>query len=235
VLERGCCSLIKWVGEINRVKVQVYNSKGQATRQIDISDDVFAVSFNEAVVHQALVRQLANKRLGTADTKKRGEVAGSGKKLHAQKHTGRARRGDIRSPMLKGGGVAFGPHPRSYRQDMPKKMRRLALKCVLSDKAGSGELKIVDKYKLDSLKTRAVLDMLIALGIGDSVIIATAEAQANLVKSARNLAGVKTIPAPLLSVGELLSYKDIVMDVDAVRKVEKIWGEKPVAEATSTK
>jgi len=216
------------------VKFQVYNLNGKATKQIEIRDDIFAVSFNEAVVHQALVRQLADKRLGTADTKRRGEVTGSGRKIHAQKHTGRARRGDIRSPMLKGGGVAFGPHPRSYRQDMPKKMRRLALKCVLSDKAGSGELKIVDKLKLDSLKTRAVLDMLIALGIGDSVIIATAGAQANLVKSARNLAGVKTIPAPLLSVGELLSYKDIVMDVDAIRKVEKIWGEKPVAEAAAS-
>jgi len=217
------------------VQAQVYNLKGKATKQIEIRDDVFAVSFNEAVVHQALVRQLADRRLGTADTKKRGEVTGSGRKIHAQKHTGRARRGDIRSPMLKGGGVAFGPHPRSYRQDMPKKMRRLALKCVLSDKAGSGELKIVDKLKFDSLKTRAVLDMLIALGIGDSVIIATAVVQANLVKSARNLAGVKTIPAPLLNVGELLSYKGIVMDVDAIRKVEQIWGEKPVLEAAASK
>jgi large subunit ribosomal protein L4 len=216
------------------VQVQVYNLKGKATRQIEIRDDVFAVPFNEAVVHQALVRQLANRRLGTADTKKRGEVAGSGRKIHAQKHTGRARRGDARSPMLRGGGVAFGPHPRSYRQDMPKKMRRLALKCVLSDKASSGELKIVDKLELDSPKTKAVLDMLIALGIGDSAIIATAEAQASLVKSARNLSGVKTIPAPLLSIAELLSYKDIVMEVDAIRKVEQIWGEKSVPEAVAS-
>jgi large subunit ribosomal protein L4 len=216
------------------VQVQVYNLNGKATRKIEIRDDVFAVPFNEAVVHQALVRQLANSRLGSADTKKRGEVTGSSRKIHAQKHTGRARRGDIRSPMLRGGGVAFGPHPRSYRQDMPKKMRRLALKCVLSDKASSGELKIVDKLKLDSPKTKAVLDMLIALGIGDSAIIATAEAQANLVKSARNLSGVKTIPAPLLSVGELLSYKDIVMEVDAIRKVEQIWGEKSVPEVVAS-
>lgn len=216
------------------MQVQVYNLKGKATRKIEIRDDVFAVPFNEAVVHQALVRQLANRRLGTADTKKRGEVAGSGRKIHAQKHTGRARRGDARSPMLRGGGVAFGPHPRSYRQDMPKKMRRLALKCVLSDKVSSGELKIVDKLELDSPKTKAVLDMLIALGIGDSAIIATAEAQANLVKSARNLSGVKTIPAPLLSIAELLSYKDIVMEVDAIRKVEQIWGEKSIPEAVAS-
>ena len=215
------------------MKVQVYNLNGKATKQIDIRDDVFAVSFNEAVVHQALIRQLADKRLGVADTKTRGEVAGSTRKMHAQKHTGRARRGDIRSPMLKGGGIAFGPHPRSYRQAMPKKMRHLALKCVLSDKTGSGELKIVDKLEFDSLKTKAVLDMLIALGIGDSVIIATAEAKANLIKSAGNLVGVKTVPAPLLNVGELLSYKGIVMDIDAVRKVEQIWGEKPVEKAAA--
>jgi large subunit ribosomal protein L4 len=217
------------------MKVQVYDLKGQARKQIDISDDVFAVPFNEAVVHQALVRQLADKRLGTADTKTRGEVTGTTKKSHAQKHTGRARRGDLRSPMLKGGGVAFGPHPRSYRKAMPKKMRRLALKCVLSDKAGSGDLKVVDKLEFESLKTRAVLDMLLALGIGDSVIIAPAEAQANLFVSAGNLAGVKTVPASLLSVAELLTYKVILMDVDAIRKVEEIWGQKMEKEAVAAK
>jgi large subunit ribosomal protein L4 len=217
------------------MKVQVYDLKGQARKQIDISDDVFAVPFNEAVVHQALVRQLADKRLGTADTKTRGEVTGTTKKSHAQKHTGRARRGDLRSPMLKGGGVAFGPHPRSYRKAMPKKMRRLALKCVLSDKAGSGDLKVVDKLEFESLKTRAVLDMLLALGIGDSVIIAPAEAQANLFVSAGNLAGVKTVPASLLNVAELLTYKVILMDVDAIRKVEEIWGQKMEKEAVAAK
>src|SRR4030066_2520711 len=105
------------------MQVEVYNLKGKATKQLEIRDDVFALPFNEAGVHQALVRQLANRRLGTADTKKRGEVSGSGRKLFAQKHTGRARRGDVRSPLLKGGGVAFGPPPRSYRQALPKKMR----------------------------------------------------------------------------------------------------------------
>ena len=216
------------------MQVEVYNLKGKATKQLEIRDDVFALPFNEAVVHQALVRQLANRRLGTADTKKRGEVRGSTRKLFAQKHTGRARRGDIRSPILVGGGVAFGPHPRSYRQAMPRKMRRLALRCVLSAKAGSGELKIVDKLELDSPKTKAVLDMLIALGISDSAIIATAEAEANLIKSARNLMGVKTMLAPLLNIAELLSCKYIIMTVDAVRKVEELWGEKSVPEAVGS-
>jgi large subunit ribosomal protein L4 len=208
--------------------------KGKVTGQIEIRDDVFAVPFNEAVVHQALVRQLANSRLGTADTRRRGEVTGSTRKLFAQKHTGRARRGDIRSPLLRGGGVVFGPHPRNYRHDMPRKMRRLALRCVLSVKAGSGELKIVDKLELDGPKTKTILDMLIALGIGDSVIIATAEAEANLIKSAQNLSGVKTMPAPLLSIAELLSYKGIVMTKDAVRKVEELWGEEAVPEAAGS-
>jgi large subunit ribosomal protein L4 len=213
------------------VQVQIHNLKGEVTGQIEISDDVFAVPFNEAVVHQALVRHLANSRLGTADVKRRGEVSGSTRKLFAQKHTGRARRGDVRSPLLRGGGVTFGPHPRSYQQDMPRKMRRLALRCVLSDKASGGKLKIVDKLKLDGPKTKAILDMLISLGMGDSVIIATAEAEANLVKSARNLLGVKTMPAPLLNVAALLSFKDLVMTVDAVRKVEELWGERSVPEA----
>jgi large subunit ribosomal protein L4 len=216
------------------VQVQICNFKGKVTGQIEIRDDVFAVPFNGTVVHQALLRQLANRRLGTADTKKRGEVSGSGRKLFAQKHTGRARRGDVRSPILRGGGVTFGPHPRSYRQDMPKKMRRLALRCILSGKASSGELKVIEKLELDGPKTKAVLDMLVALRIGDSVIITTAEAEANLVKSARNLLGVKTIPAPLLNVGDLLSFKDLVMTVDAVRKVEELWGEKSVPEAVGS-
>ena len=216
------------------MQIQVHNMKGKVTGQIEIRDDVFAVPFNEAVVHQALVRQLANSRLGTADTRRRGEVTGSTRKLFAQKHTGRARRGDIRSPLLRGGGVVFGPHPRNYRHDMPRKMRRLALRCVLSVKAGSGELKIVDKLEFDGPKTKTILEMLIALGIGDSVIIATAEAEANLIKSAQNLSGVKTMPAPLLSIAELLSYKGIIMTKDAVRKVEELWGEEAVPEAAGS-
>lgn len=216
------------------MQVQVYNLKGKVTGQIEIRDDVFVVPFNETVVHQALVRQLANRRLGTADTKKRGEVSGSTRKLFAQKHTGRARRGDVRSPLLRGGGVTFGPHPRSYHQDMPRKMRRLALRCVLSGKASGGELKVIEKLELDSPKTKTILDMLVALGIGDSVIIATAETEANLVKSARNLLGVKTMPAPLLNVAALLSFKDLVMTVDAVRKAEELWGKKSAPEAVGS-
>ena len=216
------------------MQVQVYNVKGEITGQTEIRDDVFGVPFNKAVVHQALVMQLANRRLGTADTKRRGEVSGSGRKLFAQKHTGRARRGDRRSPLLRGGGVAFGPHPRSYWQAMPKKMRRLALRCVLSAKVSDGELKIVDKLELDEPKTKEMLDVLLALGIGTSVIIATAEPEANVVKSARNLLGIKTMPARLLNVADLLSYRALIMTVDAVRKVEELWGQKPIQEVATS-
>jgi len=215
------------------VKIDVYNMKGELVGPIEVSDDVFGVPFNEAVVHQAMLRQLANRRLGTADTKKRGEVTGSGKKLFAQKHTGRARRGDRRSPMLKGGGVAFGPHPRSYRQDMPKKMRRLALKCALSAKLADGELRIVDKLELKEPKTSEMIDTLVALGVGTSVIIATDKADDNLIMSARNIDGVKLIPARLLNVGDLLSHKALLMTQGAVRTAEELWSQKSKQKAAA--
>ncbi|MBM3166000.1 MAG: 50S ribosomal protein L4 [Chloroflexi bacterium] len=215
------------------MKIDVYNMKGELVGPIEVSDDVFGVPFNEAVVHQAMLRQLANRRLGTADTKKRGEVTGSGKKLFAQKHTGRARRGDRRSPMLKGGGVAFGPHPRSYRQDMPRKMRRLALKCALSAKLADGELRIVDKLELKEPKTSEMIDTLVALGVGTSVIIATDKADDNLIMSARNIDGVKLIPARLLNVGDLLSHKALLMTQGAVRTAEELWSQKSKQKAAA--
>ncbi len=207
------------------MKVDVYNLRGERIRNIEIRNDVFGLPLNEAVVHQALVRQLANRRLGTADTKTKGEVNRSGRKLFAQKHTGRARRGSAKTPLLRGGGVVFGPHPRSYRQAMPKKMRQLALKCVLSDKVSSGELKIIDKIELNKPKTKDLLDILLALRIGESVAIITAEADYNVVKSADNLPGVKTLPARLLNVADLLSHRGLLMTVDAVRTAEEIWGQ----------
>ena len=117
------------------MQVSVYNKNGEVVRQIDVADNVFDVPLNEALVHQALVRQQANARQGTASTKTRGEVAGSKQKMYRQKHTGRARAGSVRSPLRRGGGITFGPKPRDYRQAMPKKMRQLAIKCVLSAKA----------------------------------------------------------------------------------------------------
>ena len=207
------------------MQIDVYNQNGKKTSKIELDDTVFNVPLNETVVHQALVMQLANRRQGTVDTKTRAEVAKSTRKLFNQKHTGRARRGSAKSPVLKGGGVAFGPHQRSYRQAMPKKMRRLALKCVLSAKAGSGDLKVVDKFELSEPDTKQLLDMLITLGIDTSVIIATGKVEDYAYKSARNLVAVKMMPASLLNVADLLSCQGLVMTVDAVKKVEELWGQ----------
>lgn len=216
------------------MQATVYNIKGEVVTQMEISNDVFGVPFNEAVVHQALVRQLANQRLGTADTKTRGEIRGSSRKLYRQKHTGRARRGNIKSPILRGGGVVFGPHPRSYRQAMPKKMRRLALRCALSAKANSSELKIIDQLELDEPKTKRLAGILSSLGVDTSVIIATAKAEPNVVKSANNLPAIKTMPISVINVADLLSYKALIMTTDAVQKAEEIWGQAPRQKITAS-
>jgi large subunit ribosomal protein L4 len=206
------------------VEVPVYSLTGEVVKHIEISDSVFAVPFNQAVVHQALVRQQANARQGTASTKTRGEVSGSTRKLYRQKHTGMARAGSIKSPLRRGGGIIFGPKPRSYRQAMPKKMRRLALRCVLSAKARDGELKVVEQLKLDQARTKEMEGILAALGVDSSALIITSEPEENVVKSARNLAGIKTLPANILNVVDILSYKMLLMTEAAVHKTEQLWG-----------
>ena len=215
------------------MEVPVYNLSGETVGNIEISDDVFAVPFNQAVVHQAMVRQLANARQGTADTKTRGEVSGSTRKLFRQKHTGFARAGARRSPTRRGGDIIFGPHPRDYSQAMPKKMRRLALRCVLSAKARDGELKVLEELKLEQPKTKEMVSILSALGIDTSTLIVTGDAGANVVKSARNLPGIKTLPARLLNVVDLVSYPLLLMTVEAIRTVEELWGRKVSEEAGS--
>jgi large subunit ribosomal protein L4 len=215
------------------VQLSVYDVRGEIVEQIDVREDVFAVPFNEAVVHQAMVRQLANKRQGSASTKNRGEVAGSTRKLYRQKHTGRARRGDIRSPLLRGGGVVFGPCPRCYRQSMPKKMRRLALRCVLSSKVREGQMKVVDDLRLETPKTKEMVDILSALGADSSALIITAQSDPNVVKASRNLAGIRVLPSPLLNVLDLVSHKTLLATIPAVRSIEQIWGREIVRHASS--
>ncbi len=212
------------------MQVPVYSLTGEVVKEIEISDLVFGVPFNEAVVHQAMVRQLANARQGTASTKTRGEVAGATGKLFRQKHTGMARAGSRRSPLRRGGGITFGPKPRSYRQSLPKKMHQIALRCVLSAKAGDGELKVLEQLSFEEPKTREMSRILGALGVVSSALIVTGEAEKTVVKSARNLAGTKTLPASLLNVVDLLSYRILLMTEAAVRKAEQLWGEKPPQE-----
>ena len=206
------------------MQVPVYNLDGEVVRQIDVSDQVFAVPFNEAVVHQVLVGQRANARQGTASTKTRGNVRGSTGKLYRQKGTGYARAGSKKSPLRRGGGITFGPHPRSYHQALPKKMRRLALRCVLSAKAGDGELKVLDEFNFTEPKTRKMVAALSALGVNSSALIVTQEPEENVIKSARNLADIKTIPASILNVLDILSHKTLLMTEAAVRVAERLWG-----------
>jgi large subunit ribosomal protein L4 len=204
------------------MEFSVRNVEGETVERVQLEDRVFAQPFNEAVVHQAMLRQLANARQGTADTKTRGEVSGSKRKVYRQKHTGRARRGSLRSPLLRGGGVAFGPHPRSYEQRMPRKMRRLAIRCLLSAKASSGELVVLDRLHVKESKTMEMAQILKALEVKGSALVVTLKPEAELVKAARNLPRTKTSPAALLNAVDLLSHKFLVITVDGVRCVEDI-------------
>jgi large subunit ribosomal protein L4 len=206
------------------MKLPVYSLSGEVVKETEVNQAVFDLPFNQAVVHQAMVRQLANGRQGTASTKGRGEVGGSTRKLYAQKHTGRARRGSIKSPLLRGGGVVFGPKPRSYRQAMPRKMRRLALKCLLSAKVRDGDIRLVDELDFEVPRTKDVMDVLSSLGIESSALILTAQSTPNVVKSAANLPEVKVLPSGLINVLDLLSYKMLVATVPAIRNIEQTWG-----------
>jgi len=205
------------------VQVPVYNLAGEAVDHIEVSEHIFGVPFNQAVVHQVLVGQRANARQGTASTKTRGEVSGSTRKLFRQKGTGNARAGSIRSPLRRGGGIVFGARPRSYRQALPKKMRRLALRCVLSAKLRDEELMVLEQLKLDEPKTKEMVEILAALGVDTSALVVTSEPEENVIKSARNLPGVKTTPAGLLNVVDILSRKMLLMTVAAVRRAEELW------------
>jgi len=214
------------------MRVPVYSLKGEVIDQVEIREDVFGIPFNEAVVHQAVVRQLANKRQGTAAAKTRGEVKGSTRKLYSQKHTGRARSGDIKSPLLRGGGVVFGPKPRSYRQSMPKKMRRLALRCVLSSKTREENLKVIQGLAFEKPKTKDTADILSALDIDSTALIVTEHPNINVVKSARNLTNAKVIPSALINVLDLLSYKALIITIPALHNIERTWGREETKNAS---
>ena len=208
------------------MELEVFDLKGEKAGKIKVSDYVFGETVNEAVVHQALLRQLANRRQGTADTQTRSDVSRSTKKQYAQKHTGRARRGGASSPLMKGGAVVFGPHPRSYRQDMPRKMRRLALRSVLSGKMRDGEIKILKKLELSEAKTKLMSEILDALGIDNTAIIGVARGNDYVTMASSNLPGIKTTMVSMLNVADLLSHKVLVLDVDAVRRIEELWDKK---------
>lgn len=215
------------------VQVPVHSIEGEVVDHVELNEAVFGVPVNQAVVHQAMVRQLADARQGTVGSKTRSQVSGGGRKLFRQKGTGFARRGSRRAPLLRGGGVAFGPHPRSFRQAMPKKMRRLALRCVLSAKVAGEEMIVIDEFALEEPKTKEMARILANLGVDSSALIVTAEPDPNVYKSARNLGRTKTLPASMLNVVDLLSHRRLMITVAAVKVVEELWapkqrGETPV-------
>ena len=212
------------------MKFPVYNLTGEEVRKIEISDALFAVPFNDSVVHQVMVGMQANARQGTAFAKSRGDIVGSTKKLYRQKGTGYARAGSKKSPTRRGGGSAFGPKPRDYRQDIPKKLRHLALRCVLSSKASEGDLKILEGFKFEEPKTRAMIDILDALKIDSSALIVTQSSEENVIKSARNIPQVITSPANVINLLDILSHKTLLMTEAAVRTAEKLWGNEKAQE-----
>ena len=206
------------------MRLTVKNTQGEEVDTIEVDDRVFGVKPNRAVVHQALLAHLANRRAGTASTKTRGEVQGSTAKMRRQKGSGRARMGSIRAPNLEGGGVAFGPRPRGFVQRLPRRMRRLAIRSVLSDKAADGRLQVLDRLTLDKPRTKDVAEMLTNLGVSGSALIVIAEPERNVLLGARNLPETKVLPAAYLNVVDMLSLRALIMTVDAVRKAEALWG-----------
>jgi large subunit ribosomal protein L4 len=206
------------------MQVEVKNIAGKTVGEVDLRDDIFGIEPNGSVMHQALVRQLANRRLGTHKTKSRSEVDRSKSKWYRQKGTGRARHGSRNAPIFVGGGVAHGPKPRHYTQKMPRKMRRLALRSALSVKAAEEHIIVLDAIDFEAPKTRALLDTLENLKVGTSAVILLPERNENIERSATNLPGVKTLRANYLNVRDLLKYDYVIMPTDALAVVEEILG-----------
>ncbi len=204
--------------------VEVYDITGTKTGEMELNDSVFGVDVNESVLHQAVVMQLASQRLGTASTKTRGFVRGGGRKPWKQKGTGRARSGSIRSPLWVGGGTVFGPHPRSYAFRMPRKQRRLAIKSALTAKLQDGELVVLDTINFDAPKTKNVLKLMSDFNVANKkILIVTADMLENVEKSARNIPGVKAIPASSsLNVYDLLYHDKVFVTKEAITRIEEV-------------
>jgi len=199
--------------------VDVLNISGDTVSQVELSDDLFNVPVNPSVLHQVVRMQLAKRRAGTASVKNRSDIRGSSRKLFRQKGTGRARRGNVKSPLLRGGGVAFGPKPKSWEIKVPKKVRKLALKMALSSKYQGGALRVIDKFELDRIKTRDFVDILTGLDL-QNLLIVTDQPNENLELSSRNVPGVKVLRAEGLNVYDVLKYKHLVLLEASIKGIE---------------
>ena len=202
--------------------MKVLDKNGKEVSTMELSDAIFGVTPNEAVMHMAVVNYLANQRQGTQSALTRSEVSGGGKKPWRQKGTGRARQGSTRSPQWTHGGIVFAPKPRDYSYTLNKKVKRLALKSALSAKAASGDILVVDELKLDAIKTKDMRNFLNAVEAGKSVVI-TPEVNEIVVKSARNIPGVVTTTAKILSVYDIVNAKRLVIDKAALAIIEEVF------------
>ncbi len=204
-------------------KVTVYDMAGKSVGELNLSDAVFGIEPNKSVMHAAVVNYLANQRQGTQSTLTRSEVAGGGRKPWRQKGTGHARQGSIRAPQWKHGGIALGPKPRDYSYTLNKKVKRLALKSAFSSKVLDQNMYVVDKIAVDGFKTKTVINMLSALGVGKKALIVMPELNKELVVSARNIPGVKTALVNTLNVYDVLNYDALIVAQDAVAKLEEVY------------
>lgn len=204
--------------------VAVYDMTNSKVGDIELSEDIFGVEINEGLVHQAVVMQMASWRLGTHSTKTRADVRGGGRKPWRQKGTGRARAGSRRSPLWRGGGTIFGPHPRDYSFSMPRKQRRLALKCVLTDKLNEGNLIVLDALNFDEPKTKKFVEFQKIFGVDAcKSLFITSELIDNVTLSSRNLQNAKTIAALQLNVYDILNSEKLFLTKDAVAKIEEVY------------
>jgi len=203
-------------------QVALYNTSGEQVGQIELSEDIFGSPVNKSVLHDAVIKHLAGLRRGTHDTKTRAEVRGGGRKPWRQKGIGRARHGSIRSPIWRGGGIIFGPHPRDYSYTLPRKVRRLALKSALSSKFEEGNILVLDDLRLESPRVKDMLKIMASLNIEKRVLLVTLDKDANIISSSRNLPGVKAVPAGGLSTYDLLNHDVLLITKDALAKVEEV-------------
>lgn len=206
-------------------KAVLYNMDGKNLGEIELSEVVFGAEVNKALIHEAVVNYLANRRAGTASTKLRSEVSGGGRKPWRQKGTGRARHGSIRSPQWVGGGIVFGPKPRDYSYSMPKKARRAALRSALSARAGEGKVSVVDSLSLAEPKTRVMVELFKNLGLDGKVLLVTEGKNDIIEKSVRNIQGVTFVEAKGLNVYDVVKHENLVVTQDALAKVEEVFGQ----------
>jgi|TARA_B110001454_G_C12658427_1_gene408456 large subunit ribosomal protein L4 len=205
------------------VELSVINNKGEEISKVEVSNELVAIDFNESVVHQAVVRQLANARQGTSSTKTRSEVSGGGIKPRIQKHSGRARQGSIRAPQWKGGGVVFGPKPRSYGKKITKKMKQLAIRSSISDKVREEKLMIIDSFDEISSKTKDTTALLSVLGISQKILIVTQGKNDNMLKATGNIKNIKLIEANKLNVVDIVTANNMLISLDGIKEAERIW------------